>query len=143
MLNLADVEVCDNLQVVDSFLQAEVPTNIQKKKTGCTVRKPQGSARFDPQSQERRQIWEDWKIERKEKQDKKAELERKRAEREEKKRNGNGKIYRQKSGEAIGNILTVLMFQSFLIYFNTLAINQNPDNIMLQNCCVSTCTALR
>ena len=41
------------------------------------------SARFDPQSEEWRQIWVDKENERKEKEDKKKELERKRAEREE------------------------------------------------------------
>ena len=44
---------------------------------------PEGSARFDPQSEEWRQIWVDKENERKEKEDKKKELERKRVEREE------------------------------------------------------------
>ena len=81
-----DVDVVTDLQVVDGVLQAKVPCNLPKKTTGRNVRKPEGSARFDPLSEEWRQIWVDQENERKEKEDKKKELERKRAEREEMKR---------------------------------------------------------
>ena len=81
-----DVNVVDNIQVVDGVLLAKVPSNFPKKRTGRNVRKTEGSARFDPQSAEWRQIWEDQETEREEKKDKKKELERKRAEREELKR---------------------------------------------------------
>ena len=81
-----DVNVVDNIQVVDGVLLAKVPSNLPKKRTGRNVRKTEGSARFDPQSAEWRQIWVDQETEREEKKDKKKELERKRAEREEMKR---------------------------------------------------------
>ena len=81
-----DVPVVDDLEVVNGVLLAKVPSNVPKKTTGRNVRKPDGSARFDPQSAEWRQIWEDQETEKKEKADKKIELERKRAEREEMKR---------------------------------------------------------
>ena len=76
----------DDLQVVENVLQAKVPANICKKKTVRTVRKPEGPARFDPQSAEWRQIWEEQESEKKEKEAKQKELERKRADREETKR---------------------------------------------------------
>ena len=81
-----DVEVVDDLQVVDGVLQAKMPCNLPKKTTGRNVRKPEGSARFDPQSAEWREIWEDQETERREKEEKRIELERKRADREEMKR---------------------------------------------------------
>ena len=78
-----DVDVATDLQVVNGVRQAKVPCNLPNKTTERNVRKAEGSARFDPQSEEWRQIWVDKENERKEKEDKKKELERKRAEREE------------------------------------------------------------
>ena len=56
---------------------------ISQRKRLEEMSEPEGSARFDPQSEEWRQIWVDKENERKEKEDKKKELERKRVEREE------------------------------------------------------------
>ena len=53
-----------DLQVVNGVLQAKVPCNLLKKTTERNVRKPEGSARFDPQSEEWRQIWVDQENER-------------------------------------------------------------------------------
>ena len=58
-LCVVDVDIFADLQVVNGVLQAKVPCNLSKKTTGRNVRKPEGSARFDPQSEEWRQIWVD------------------------------------------------------------------------------------
>ena len=59
-----DVDVATDLQVVNGFRQAKVPCNLPNKTTERNVRKPEGSARFDPQSEEWRQIWVDQENER-------------------------------------------------------------------------------
>ena len=68
------------------MVSARPKCNLPNKTTERNVRKPEGSARFDPQSEEWRQIWVDQENERKEKEDKKKEFERKRAERDEMKK---------------------------------------------------------
>ena len=49
------VDVATDLQVVNGVRQAKVPCNLPNKTTERNVRKPEGSARFDPQSEEWRQ----------------------------------------------------------------------------------------
>ena len=66
-------------EVLDRFFTDKTPSNLQKKQTARKVRKPEGSARFDPLSMERhgmeewKEIWEDQDQAKKEKEEKKKE----------------------------------------------------------------------
>ena len=79
-------------EVLDRFFTDKTPSNLQKKQTARKVRKPEGSARFDPLSMERhgmeewKEIWEDQDQAKKEKEEKKKETERRALERKEKKK---------------------------------------------------------
>ena len=73
-------------EVLDRFFTDKTPSNLQKKQTARKVRKPEGSARFDPLSAEWREIWEDQDQAKKEKEEKKKETERRALERKEKKK---------------------------------------------------------
>ena len=70
-------------EVLDRFFTDKTPSNLQKKQTARKVRKPEGSARFDPLSMERhgmeewKEIWEDQDQAKKEKEEKKKEEKRK------------------------------------------------------------------
>ena len=74
-------------EVLDRFFADKTPSNLEKKKTTRKVRKPDGSARFDPLSPEWREIWEDQDQAKKDKEEKKKETERRALERKEKKLN--------------------------------------------------------
>ena len=74
-------------EVLDRFFTDKTPSNLEKKKTTRKVRKPDGSARFDPLSAEWREIWEDQDQAKKDKEEKKKETERRALERKEKKLN--------------------------------------------------------
>ena len=73
-------------EVLDRFFTDKTPSNLQKKQTARKVRKPDGSARFDPLSTEWKEIWEDQDQAKKEKEEKKKETERRAQERKEKKK---------------------------------------------------------
>ena len=74
-------------EVLDRFFSDKTPSNLQKKQTARKVRKPDGSARFDPLSSEWKEIWQDQEQANKEKEEKKKETERRAQERKEKKIN--------------------------------------------------------
>ena len=73
-------------EVLERFFIDKTPSNLETKKTTRKVRKPDGSARFDPLSTEWKDIWEDQEKEKKEKEEKKKEAERRALERKEKKK---------------------------------------------------------
>ena len=73
-------------EVLERFFIDKTPSNLETKKTTRKVRKPDGSARFDPLSTEWKNIWEDQEKEKKEKEEKKKEAERRALERKEKKK---------------------------------------------------------
>ena len=73
-------------EILDRFFTDKTPSNLQKKQTARKVRKPDGSARFDPLSTEWKEIWEDQDQAKKEKEEKKKETERRAQERKEKKK---------------------------------------------------------
>ena len=73
-------------EVLDRFFTDKTPSNLEKKKTTRKVKKPEGSARYDPLSPEWKEIWEEQEQEKKDKEEKKKEIERKATERKEKKK---------------------------------------------------------
>ena len=97
-------------EVLDRFFTDKTPSNLQKKQTARKVRKPEGSARFEPLSMERhgmeewKEIWEDQDQAKKEKEEKKKETERRALEIKEKKteiEKKNGKRKRPRPDQAV------------------------------------------
>lgn len=69
-------------EVLDRFFVDKMPANLPKKVTARRVRKPDGSARFDPLSKEWKEIWEEQENEKNEKEEKKKETDRRREEKQ-------------------------------------------------------------